>query len=305
MNGPLPHPTHSRIRANGLTHHVITWEPEGPRPEATVLCAHGFLDMGLSFRGIAEALVRRGHRVVAFDWRGHGQTDWIGPGGYYHFFDYVADLADLVDALVPGKLHLVGHSMGGTAASLYAGTFPERVEKLVLLEGLGPAEPPPQQGPERMARWVSQVRRIRSGERRIMHSLPEAVERMRVQNPGLDDELGFELARHSTTRVEGGWVWSFDPLHRTRGPYPFRTDGFVEFLSALTMPTLCIDGEEGYRAPDQQRRRDALPNARFLELPGVGHMLHWFAPAATAEAIHGFLTTPPASPIRGPAPEGG
>lgn len=297
-------PAHSRVRANGLDHHVITWEPEGPTPEATVLCAHGFLDMGLSFRAIAEALTARGHRVVAFDWRGHGQSDWVGAGGYYHFFDYVADLADLVRALVPGRLHLVGHSMGGTAASLFTGSFPERVEKLVLLEGLGPAEAPPQPGPERMQRWVAQVQRVREAPGRVMASLEEALERMRVQNPDLDDDLGLELARHSTREAEGGLVWSFDPLHRTRGPYPFRTDSFIEFLSAIRVPTLCIDGEKGYRAPDQQRRREALTNARFLEFPGVGHMLHWFAPGPVAEAIDAFLTTPPASPTRGHGPAG-
>lgn len=282
-------PTHTRIRANGLDHHVIVWEPEGPPPSATVLCAHGFLDMGLSFRLVAEKLAGLGHRVVAFDWRGHGQTEWVGAGGYYHFFDYVADLADLVEILAPDRLHLVGHSMGGTAASLYAGTFPDRVEKLVLLEGLGPAEPPPMASPERMERWIRQIHRVREEPARVMRSLDEALTRMRIQNPDLEEGWGLELARHSTREVKGGFVWSFDPLHRTRGPYPFRTEAFVEFLRAIRAPTLCIDGEQGYRAPDQEVRRAALADVRFLELPAVGHMLHWFAAGQVAEAIHGFL----------------
>ncbi|AKU90231.1 alpha/beta fold hydrolase [Vulgatibacter incomptus] len=282
----------SRVEANGLAHHVITWEPEGASPEATVLCGHGFLDVGYSFRQVAERLAANGHRVVAFDWRGHGETQWVGAGGYYHFLDYVSDLADLVEILAAGRLHLVGHSMGGTAAALFAGSFPERVEKLVLLEGLGPEEASPAPGPERAAKWVEAVRKIRAKPQRMMSTLEEALTRMRVQNPELSDELGLELARHSTRAVAGGYVWSFDPIHRTRGPYPFRTETFLEYLRAIRAPTLLVDGETGHRARDHQRRRDALPHAKLVELPRVGHMMHWFAPDAVAGAIHGFLTEP-------------
>ncbi len=282
-----------RVRANGLLHHVMIWEPVGAVPEATVLCAHGFLDVGFSFRQVAERLARSGHRVIAFDWRGHGETEWIGAGGYYHFMDYVADLADLVDELVPGPLHLVGHSMGGTAAALFAGSFPERVDRLVLLEGLGPEESlPPTPSPARSAKWVQSMRAVRARPLRVIPSLEEALTRMRVQNPELPDGLGLELARRSTRAVPGGFTWSFDPLHRTRGPYPFRTEVFVEFLEAIRAPTLLADGQSGYRARDHVQRRDALSGAKLVELPGVGHMMHWFAPDAVADAIHAFLGPP-------------
>ncbi|HWV38544.1 MAG TPA: alpha/beta hydrolase [Vulgatibacter sp.] len=282
----------SRVRANGLLHHVLTWEPKGPRPAATVLCAHGFLDVGFSFRQVAERLASWGHRVVAFDWRGHGETEWIGAGGYYHFMDYVADLADLVDALAPGPLHLVGHSMGGTAAALFAGTFPTRVDRLVLLEGLGPEEAPPSPPPERTARWVRAVRKARERPHRRMVNLEEALGRMRVQNPALPDDLGLELAARSTRKVDGGYEWSFDPVHRTRGPYPFRAETFLPYLRAIRAPTLLVDGEHGYRAADHADRVTALPHAERLELSGVGHMMHWFAADAVAEAIHAFLSRP-------------
>ena len=131
-------PNEMTIRAGGLEHHVLEWLPAGPAPDTTVLCCHGYLDIGRSWRPVAERLVEAGRRVVAFDWRGHARTEWIGAGGYYYFTDYIADLADMIDALVPGRLHLVGHSMGGGVAIHYAGAFPDRVERLVVMEGLGP-----------------------------------------------------------------------------------------------------------------------------------------------------------------------
>lgn len=274
--------------ANGLAHHVMAWGPE--TADATVLCLHGFLDVGYGFRGIAERLAAQGRRVIAFDWRGHGETEWIGKGGYYHFMDYVADLAELVEKLAPGRLQLVAHSMGGSAACLYTGSFPERVEKLVLLEGLGPSEPPPSTGPERVARWIAQVRRVRSSSGRVLPSLEAALERMRIQNPELPDELGLELAARSTREAPGGGrIWSFDPLHRTRGPYPFTSAGFREFLAQIRCPVLCIDGEQGYRADDGEERFATLHDARREVIPAVGHMLHWFAPEAVASSIERFL----------------
>jgi pimeloyl-ACP methyl ester carboxylesterase len=79
-----------------------------------------------------------GSAMIAPDWRGHGDSAWLGPGASSYFLDYVADLAGLVEALRRGPAFLVGHSMGGGAASLYAGTFPDAVRGLVIVEGLGP-----------------------------------------------------------------------------------------------------------------------------------------------------------------------
>ena len=112
---------------------------------------------------------------------------------------------------------------------------------------------------------------------------------MRLQTPALPDALGLELAARSTRPTPEGLVWCFDPVHRTRGPYPFDAARFLAHVRAIRAPTLCIDGEEGFRTPDHAERQAALAHARFLTLPGVGHMMHWLAPDAVAEAIDAFL----------------
>lgn len=282
-------PKGETLRANGLLHRVWTWEPAAPRG-GTILFAHGFLDVGRSFHWTASRLAEEGNRVVAFDWRGHGESQWLPEGAYYHFFDYVADLADLVRQRGSRPLTLVGHSMGGTASVLFAGSHPDLVDRLVLIEGLGPEAPEGLPGPNHVRRWVDSVRAARGREFRPMASVEEAAEKLLAHNPSLAPEIARDLASWSLRKVEGGYVWSFDPVHRTKGPYPFRPEVFAEFLRALRMPVLCIEGEKGYRTRDHEARVAALETARRLEIPGAGHMLHWEAPKALAEAIGRFAS---------------
>ncbi len=281
-------PRGETLEANGLLHRVWTWEPRAPR-EGTILCAHGFLDVGRTFHWMATALAERGHRVMAFDWRGHGESQWLPAGAYYHFFDYVGDLEALVRLCVEGPLTLVGHSMGGTASVLFSASFPELVDRLVLVEGLGPEAPEVLPGPTLTRRWVDSVRKAREKPLRPQPSLEAAAERILARNPGLDPQRAKAIASWSMREVEGGFVWRFDPVHRTRGPYPFRPEVFAEFLRSLPMPVLCIEGERGYRTRDHEERRALLEGARFVEVPGAGHMLHWENPEALADAIDAFV----------------
>src|SRR5215813_6168542 len=119
-------PPHDRfIEANRLRHHLLEWG-DGT---SLVLLLHGFLEHAHAWHLIGPALVAAGYHVYALDWRGHGDSEWVGAGGYYHFADYTADLAFVVRAL-GGRAVLIGHSMGASAALIYAGTEPERVPAL-------------------------------------------------------------------------------------------------------------------------------------------------------------------------------
>lgn len=273
------------LRANGLDHHVIRW---GDHPLDVVLC-HGFLDIGWSFDAVAKELVRTGHGVASFDWRGHGRSEWIGRGGYYHFPDYVLDLDELLPQLADEPVHLVGHSMGGTACAMYAAARPERLRTLSLIEGLGPPEMEPREPAKRLRAWLEGVRRVRAKSPRPMRDAREALKRMRVQNPDLPDELGLFLVDNSTEATDGGLRWTFDPLHKTLSPRPFQAALFEAVLSSITTPTLVVAGERGMRLQDEKRRVDEIPDHRFVEIPDVGHMIHWLKPKELAAVLDGFF----------------
>lgn len=237
-----------------------------------IVCLHGWLDHGAAFTEVAR---NQPGRWIALDQRGFGQSDHIGAGGYYHFADLIPDVDALVRELGE-PVNLIGHSMGGTVASIYAAVRPENVHRLVVAEGLGAIE---WGEPDMVKRIQDHLDQIRSppGPIRIK-SVADAAERLVKRHPGLDPDFAGELAAHGTIEDERGVRWSFDPLHMVRGPYPFREQSYLNVLAAITCPTLVVWGSQSWY-PDEIRtlRAMTIPNVRVATLPG-GHMLPYDAP---------------------------
>jgi pimeloyl-ACP methyl ester carboxylesterase len=264
-------------------------EPSG----ATVVLLHGFMDSGATWDLVAAGLVGRGHQVYAPDFRGFGGSDRVAGGGYYHFPNYVADLDALVDQLEPSRLILVGHSMGGTVATIYTGAKPDRVERLVLMEGLGPPDMDASVAVVRMRSWLADLRKDRSPQ--PLASAEAALTRLALFHPRVDDQvLASRADLLSRSRADGTLTWAFDPLHRSTSPTAFRAAELKAFLAEIHCPVLFIDGgPSGWHPPDEQDRLDALPTPpRRLELADAGHMMHWTAPGACARAIAEFIDEP-------------
>lgn len=272
----------SRVRASGgLELCVCRWgEPDGHLP---LLVLHGYLEQGAAWDAVAAHLPGD---VVAPDHRGHGRSDHVGVGGFYHFWDYVADV-DAVVASLGGKVDLVGHSMGGTIATLFAGTRPECVRRLALIEGLGP--------PDLTTLAVARSRAFLDARRDpprhgTFADLEAGVSRMRRFNEGISEEAARRLVARITRPArpeEGeGLTWTWDPLHRATSPNPFDPRQFKSWVESVTAPVLVIDGGASrFRVPDAGERASWLRSARFLTIPGAGHLVHHDAPQPLAHAL--------------------
>jgi pimeloyl-ACP methyl ester carboxylesterase len=275
--------------STGLTYHVLEWDGGG---DHTVLLLHGYLDNAWGWQPVVDAGLGRRAHVVAPDLRGHGDSDWIGAGGYYHFLDYLADVHDVVAELGRARLSVVGHSMGGRVAAYYAGAFPERVHRLALLEGLGPpAENEP--AAERVAPWLAACRRARAQTPRTYASLDDAAARMVERDPRLSPVLARTLADKGTVRQPDGRLrFKHDPLQVTPPPLGFTVELASGFWQRVRCPTLLIDGAESPQrmsVEEVERRAGAFARARRLLLPGAAHMVQRHQPEAVAALLDDFL----------------
>jgi pimeloyl-ACP methyl ester carboxylesterase len=278
-----------RVRANGLEHHVLVWEPRGWA--ATALLLHGFMDAAATWDRVAPSLASAGLRVVAPDLRGFGEGGRVGEGGYYHFADYVFDVADLVDGLCgETPLHVVGHSMGGSVATLYAGAFPERPKTLALLEGLGPPDNPFEVAPLRMRKWIDDVRATRARPPRSMTE-KDALRRLAANHARVDEALLRDRMKYLVSPAGEGLVaWKNDPLHRTTSPVPFYAAAFAQFMKRIACPVLFVSGgPTGWHPPDEDDRLACAAKLERAEIADAGHMMHWTRPKELAEILLRFV----------------
>jgi pimeloyl-ACP methyl ester carboxylesterase len=272
---------------------VLEWAPAHGGSGATALLLHGFGDAAATWDRVASRLVAAGLRALAPDMRGFGDGPRVPAGGYYHFVDYVADVADIVDAAIgQAPLFLVGHSMGGSVSALYAGAFPERVTKLALVEGLGPPDTPLETSPDRMRGWIEQVRGVRAREERVVGGMEDALRRLVANHPKVDAAtLRARLPQLVRELPDGRVAWLADPLHKTVGPVPFVAQSYMAFARRVTCPVLNVSGgPEGWHVPGADERLASFRTHETVELAGAGHMMHWTRPEALADALVRFWT---------------
>lgn len=298
MDGPPVTPTTHRYSVRGLDLAYHAWGPEDGTP---LLCLHGFMDHGQSYRFMVEHLPE-GYRVVAPDMRGHGESGWVGAGGYYHFYDYFDDMRRLVDRLGWERFTLVAHSMGGSVASGVTAMRPERVERLIMLEGMGPPFAQMSELPNKLVKWSDALGKRsceldvdgRRASRRPLASVAAAAERLRLTNPRLPEDRALALATTFTEPVEGGVVWRQDPLHRTPGAKPYTFEEAQALWQRITCPVLSLMGQQSPWAQmaeaDRATRLGQLAEATELWVPEAGHNLHHDRPELIAAAVHAWRT---------------
>ncbi len=283
-------PTSRRIALDtGLSYHYLEWDQA--QSSHTLVLVHGFLDSSAGFRDMVQAGLAERFHIIAPDMRGHGDSDRVGAGGYYHFFDYVADLRSLVSALARERTALVGHSMGGSIVGYYAGSYPEGLHRVALLEGMGPPETHTP-APERVQQWIRAWNRANTRNPQVYASIEDAAERLRQRDDKLPAERALRLAEWGTRQVPEGRVFKHDPLHLTMGPHAYSVQIASEFWQRITCPVLLVEGEDSTMkpSPSEQGRREAfLRDRRSVRIPGAGHMMQRHAPEELAALLADFL----------------
>lgn len=282
-----------------LRYHLRTWgTPQPGRPPLVMV--HGWMDVSASFQFVVDAMTEDRH-IVAPDWRGYGLTEWP-KGDCYWFPDYLADLDALIDHLSPDQpVDLVGHSLGGNVAMVYSGVRPERVRKLINLEGFGMPASRPAQAPGRLARWMDELKALHSGNTtlRPYASVDGVAQRLMKTNPRLTQDKADWLARHwARETASGEWHILGDPAHKLTNPQLYRVEEVLEIYRRITAPVLAVDASDNsmekwwkgqYTLAEYHERLKAVPTLQTVHVHDAGHMLHHDQPVAVARIIEKFL----------------
>ncbi|MBI4517910.1 MAG: alpha/beta hydrolase [Deltaproteobacteria bacterium] len=284
-------PTSHYFYSQRLKLHYVDW---GNHRRPPLLLIHGGRDHARNWDWVAQEL-RHDYHLIAPDLRGHGDSQW-SVGGSYAMVDYTLDVAQLLDALGLFPITIIGHSLGGAIALQYTGTYPERVGKVVAIEGLGP--PPglirPRPAPARMLEWIAEMQALARRHPHRYKSLDEAIERMREANPHLSAEQARHLTIHGSYRDEDGtYLWKFDNYVRAASPYLFNMDDAVELWGQITCPVLLVRGTESWASdPDQDGRAKSFKDYRAVNIERAGHWVHHDQLDVFLKHVREFLAAP-------------
>jgi pimeloyl-ACP methyl ester carboxylesterase len=281
-------PTSHYFYSQRLKLHYVDWgNPDKP----PLLLVHGGRDHCRSWDRVAADL-RRSFHVIAPDLRGHGDSAWA-IGSTYSMIDYVLDVAALLKTLDLFPITIVAHSLGASVALQYSGIYPDRVARLVAIEGLGP--PPgfekPTSAAARMLQWVREMQALARRHPKPYATLEEAAARMLEANPHLTHDLAWHLTVSGVIRHEDGtYSWKFDNFVRAVSPYLFNLDEAREIWSHITCPVLLVRGRESW-APDPEAdgRAAAFRNARLVTVERAGHWVHHDQLAVFLQEVRRFL----------------
>jgi len=245
--------------------HYAAW---GDESKPALLLIHGGRDHCRSWDFAAQALTDD-YACYALDLRGHGDSEWSSSGDY-RTVNHVRDIARLIDVLGRDRVSIIAHSMGGRITLDLAGAFPERVERLVVIEGFGWRVWNDDDAAKQARGYVLQSWDVEKRRPHVYQTIDAAAERMKEANPRLSSEMLLHLTRHALRPVDGGYAWKFDNFVHLRPPPDWTMEQTKATWAHIEAPLLLLWGTLS-NFPLKDALSQSLPKARQVTLEGAGH----------------------------------
>jgi pimeloyl-ACP methyl ester carboxylesterase len=286
-----------------LRYHVLSWgSPSSTRTPLVML--HGWMDVGASFQFVVDAFgeaFAQGRQIIAPDWRGYGLTETPLHDNFW-FPDYLADLDFLLDAVAPNQsVDLLGHSMGGNVAMMYAGSRPERIRRLINLEGFGMPAGQPAQAPKRYAKWMDELKSLHRGELALASydSAEGVARRLMKTNPRLQEDKAQWLAQHwARPNAQGRWEILGHAAHKVVNATLYQVPETLALYQSINAPLLAVEASHNqmeqwwqgrFSLAEYHERLEQVPQYKIAQISDAGHMLHHDQPLQLARLIEAFL----------------
>jgi len=270
----------------GCQCHIAEWNPEAKTP---VLAFHGWLDNLASFESLARKMPQI--RLIAVDFPGHGHSDHHQKGQVYYFLDGLYLIDDLIEQLGLSSASLLGHSMGGAIASIYAGVQPKRVDKLVLIEALGPLTTPDEDCLHNFAQSIK-LRRAVADKRKPIYAHFDDALKARAEVSEIAPELIKPLVERALVQKGKGYTWRADPRLRVPSLMRLTEKQVLAVLANIQAPSLVIEADKGLLKQQNSEhfalRKKKIKSLKLVTLAG-GHHIHLEKSAEIASIIQDFL----------------
>jgi pimeloyl-ACP methyl ester carboxylesterase len=287
----LPESRTEQIDIRGLRYNIRHW---GSVDAPAFFLLHGWMDSSPTFQFLVEALQHDWH-VIAPDWRGYGQSEWLGRP--YWFPDYYGDLDALLAHYSPDRpARLIGHSMGANIAAIYASARPQRVAQVAMLDFLGLMATDAKDAPKQLEQWLDHL--PGAPALRLYPDHASLQRRMQAVNPRLTETKAAFLAQAlSRVREDGKVEMACDPWHRVPSPMLYRIDDQMACWRAIKAPVLMLVADDGFvherfgdDSAERERRLAAFANLQLTRIEDCSHNLQHDQPEKVAEVLERFLT---------------
>lgn len=266
-------PIEHRFAYDGLDIAACEWgDPAG----VPVLALHGWLDNCGSFAPLGRLL--RGVRLVALDLPGHGHSSHRSADGTYNIWQDVGAVHAVAEQLGWQRFALLGHSRGGAVATLTAGTLPERISRLGLLDSFVPLMAASEDAPEQLRSAILE-RAGRGGREPKIYADREALAASRLRGPTPLSTLSApDIVARGAEQVTGGWRWRSDDRLKLASELRLTPELVRAFVARIACPILLLlaDGARRERFQGMEAHARRLD---IVEVPG-SHHFHMEEPAA-------------------------
>lgn len=271
-----------------LTHKSVAGLEWGATNSKPIIALHGWLDNAASFIPLAPYL--HDFRLIAIDLPGHGLSDHLLPGTYFHMVDYVADVINIIDYFNLEQCAILGHSLGAGIGSMVAGVIPDRISALALIDGIGPLTINENKLPDMLHKAIAEYAHLPNKKLTHYANKQEAIQ-ARLSASKMNVSSVECLVDRGLKAVQDGFIWSTDPKLLCTPLFMFSESQAIPFLNNISCNTCLLRPSPGWPFDEKMftNRINSLQNVEVHRING-DHHIHMDQPEIVGPILQEFFT---------------
>ena len=258
------------FQVNDLTLASKEWGRSGYLP---VIALHGWLDNAASFDRMLPFMENL--HVIALDLAGHGRSSPRSPDSSYDIWIDIGEVISVADQMGWDRFSLIGHSRGAAIAGLIAGTYPDRIAQLALIDGYVPMPSEADDAAKQLKRAIRENKRFANSQPTFFPDFEKAIQARVKGFVPLQQEAAALLAKRGVSEGSRGFYWANDQRLKAASFVKFSKDYLEGFFTSILARVLMIQAENSALSPGRQQNA-LFEWVRHMDIKKVSgsHHLH-------------------------------